>query len=436
MPTEIIFYSIIILLLLVCSAFFSGSEISFQASNNTRLKKAADEGHKVSRLALNMSEKFTQPLAAILIGNNLVNNAASSSATILAMLVINKITGESNDGAASVAATIFTTIIVLAFGEIIPKIICKMHADKVVLWVAIPIKVLNIILFVPIIIVTGLIKLLSLIWGKDKSENEPTVTKEELSTMIDTAEEEGVMDEDKSELLQSTIEFQDTTVEEIMTARINMTDFDIDDRDAAFEIIEQSRFSRIPVYEGDIDNIIGMLYLNHYYRKLAEYDGDKSKIDLSSLLLKPKMIHKTMKLPAALAMMRKEKMHIAIVVDEFGGTLGLVTMEDILEEIVGEIWDESDVIVSMIAQTGENTYDVSGEMNIDDFFYEIDFQDPNFECDYSTVGGWAIEMLDANPHTGDSFNYKNLCIIVTEMDDMRVTKLTVLVSPIDDEDEE
>ena len=148
------------------------------------------------------------------------------------------------------------------------------------------------------------------------------------------------------------------------------------------------------------------------------------------------MIHKTMKLPAALAMMREEKIHLAIVIDEFGGTLGIVSMEDILEEIVGEIWDESDEIVSLIERTGDNTYDVSGEMNIDDFFYEIEFEDDDFECEYSTVGGWAVEALDADPHVGDSFTYKNLCVIVTEMDEFRVVQLTVLVSPTDDEDEE
>lgn len=425
----------IILLMIVFSAFFSGSEIAFSSASKTRLKKSVEDGSKISKTALNMAEKFTKPLAAILIGNNLANIASSTSATVLAMALIgtNGIL-KIDDGAASVTSTIVMTLIVLIFGETVPKILCKKHADKVVLWFAIPIKILSVILFIPVAIVTGIVKLLSLIWGKDKADNEPTVTEEELSTIIDTAEEEGVMDEEKSELLQSTIEFQDTTVEEVMTARINMTDFDIEDIEGAFDVIENSRFSRIPVYEGDIDNIIGILYLNHYYRKLSEVDGNKSLIDIRCLLLKPKFIHKTMKLPAALAMMRREKVHIAIVIDEFGGTLGLVTMEDILEEIVGEIWDESDVIVSMIQKTGDNTYDVSGEMNIDDFFYEIDFKDNDFECEYSTMGGWAVEQLDADPHTGDSFNYKNLCVIVTEMDDMRVTKLTVLVKPTEDEE--
>lgn len=423
-------YLLIILICLIFSAFFSGSESSYNAANKGRLKKAAESNVPLAKLAFRISEHYTTTLSAILIGNNLANIAASTMATLLATQIIK------NDGIASLVATVTLTLIVLIFGEIIPKIVCKTHADKVVRWVAVPIRIITILLYPLVFIVTLIVRLISKLWGKDKADNEPTVTEEELSTIIDTVEEEGVIDENKSELLQSTLEFQDTTVEEIMTARINMTDLDIEDKlEESLKIIDESRYSRIPVYEGDIDNIIGILYLNHYYKQLAELDGDASKIDLRTLLLKPKMIHKTMRLPAALAMMREEKVHLAIVVDEFGGTLGIVTMEDILEEIVGEIWDESDEIVSMIQRTGENTYDVSGDMNIDDFFYEIEFEDNDFECDYSTVGGWAVEELDADPHVGDSFTYRNLCVIVTEMDEMRVTKLTVLVTPAEEDEE-
>lgn len=421
--------ALIIFCSLVLSAFFSGSESSFNAANKGRLRKAAESGKSSAKIAYSITEHYTYALSAILIGNNLANIAASSMATLIAASLI------TNDALASLTSTVVLTLIVLIFCEIIPKVICKRHADKVVKWVAIPIRIITIILYPVVLIITLFVKLLSKIWGKDKNDNEPTVTGEELSTIIDTVEEEGVIDENKSELLQSALEFQDTTVEEVMTARINMVDIDIDDNLSVTEkIIDESRYSRIPVYEDDIDNIIGILYLNHYYKKLAEYDGDVSQIDIRSLLMKPKLIHKTMKLPAALAMMREEKVHLAIVIDEFGGTLGLVSMEDILEEIVGEIWDESDEIVSMIQQTGEHTYDVSGDMNIDDFFSEINFEDNDFECDYSTVGGWAVEQLDADPHVGDSYTYKNLCVIVTEMDDLRITELTILVNPVEDEE--
>ncbi|MBE6548178.1 MAG: HlyC/CorC family transporter [Ruminococcaceae bacterium] len=429
-------YLLIIFVCLLFSAFFSGSEIAFNTANRSRLKKSADAGSSTARMAYNTAENFTTSLSTILIGNNLANIAASTAATVIAIKMFVRY-GNGNESLASLVSTLVLTFIVLIFGEIIPKVICKKYADKVAKIVVIPIKVLTVLLYPIVFIVTLIVKLLSKIWGKEKAENAPTVTEDELSTIIDTVEEEGVIDEDQSELLQSTLDFQDTTVEEVMTARINMVDIDIeDDLENIVQTIDESRYSRIPVYEDDIDNIIGILYLNHYYKELAEHDGDYSKIDIRSLLLRPKMIHKTMKLPAALAMMREEKIHLAIVIDEFGGTLGIVSMEDILEEIVGEIWDESDEIVSMIERTGENTYDVSGEMNIDDFFYEIEFEDSEFECEYSTVGGWAVESLDADPHVGDSFTYKNLCVIVTEMDEFRVVKLTVLVTPADDEDDE
>lgn len=428
-------YILIIFVCLIFSAFFSGSEIAFNTANKSRLKKSAEAGSSTAKMAYKTAENFTISLSTILIGNNLANIAASTAATVIAIRLIVDY-GNGSESLASLVATLVLTFIVLIFGEIVPKVICKKYADKVAKIVVIPIRVLTVILYPLVFIVTLMVRLLSKIWGKENTDNSPTVTEDELSTIIDTVEEEGVIDEDKSELLQSTLEFQDTTVEEVMTARINMIDIDIeDDMENITQIIEESRYSRIPVYEGDIDNIIGVLYLNHYYKELANYDGDYSKIDIRSLLLRPKMIHKTMKLPAALAMMREEKIHLAIVIDEFGGTLGIVSMEDILEEIVGEIWDESDEIVSMIERTGENTYDVSGDMNIDDFFYEIEFEDNEFECEYSTVGGWAVEALEADPHVGDSFTYKNLCVIVTEMDELRVVKLTVLVSPVDDEDD-
>jgi CBS domain containing-hemolysin-like protein len=278
------------------------------------------------------------------------------------------------------------------------------------------------------------------------------VTEEELSSIIETVEEEGVIDEDKSELLQSTLDFRDTTVEEIMTPRIDMTAFDIaDSPEEISRLVDESRYSRIPVFEDSIDNIIGILFLNHYYKKMSEGNSVED-LNLREMLMEPCFIHKTMRLPAALSLLRERKMHLAIVVDEYGGTLGLVTMEDILEELVGDIWDESDEIVTECVKTGDNTYEVSGDMNIDDFFAEIEFEPHDFSCEYSTVGGWAIEMLNADPHVGDSFTYSDaenpekdddedeeahteLYIVVAGMDDMRVTKLTVLVKKPTPEEE-
>lgn len=424
-------YIIIIAVMLVLSAFFSATETSFNFANRMRLKKSAESGNKISRIAYGITENFTATLSAILIGNNLANIAASSAATLVVMSLLSDI--PNGNVWAPVISTAVTTLIVLTFCEIIPKVLAKRFADTSVRWFSIPIKIITFILYPLVFIVTFLITVLRKLWGRDDKDS-PTFTDEELSSIIETVEEEGVIDEDKGELLRSTLDFPETTVEEIMTPRIDMTAVDIDDDIASIDaVLREERYSRVPVYENSIDNIIGVIYLNHYYKTLSE-NPEMTNDGMRQLLIKPCFLHKTMKLPAAMNILRERKTHLAVVIDEYGGTMGIVTMEDILEELVGEIWDESDEIVNEITQTGEYTYDVSGDMNIDDFFSEIDFECPNdFECEYSTVGGWAVEMLQADPHIGDSFNYENLCIVVTEMDDMRITKLTVLVNPVEDE---
>ena len=424
-------YGFIILLMLVLSAFFSGSEISFNAANKMRLRKAGEAGSKTAKLANKISEHFTIALSAILIGNNLANIAASTAATSIAIALLSGVSG--GDAIASTLATVIMTIIVLIFGEIVPKLLCKQHADTVVMWIAIPVLILMIVLSPAVAVVMGLLWVLRLIWGKDKNEG-VDVTEEEFSSIIDTVEEEGVIDEGQSDLLQSTLEFHETTIEEVMTPRIDLTTIDIDDdRESIIDTIENSTYSRIPVYEDSIDNIIGILYLNQYYRAAV----DDPNADIREMLMKPCFLHKTMYLPDALRHLRDRRTHIAIVIDEFGGTMGVVTIEDILEELVGDIWDESDEIITDIVKTGENTYEVLGEANIYDFFNEIDYEPRDFESDYSTVGGWAIENLNSDPHVGDSFTSGRLYVIVTEMDEMRVTKVTaVLNKPSEDNEDE
>ena len=429
-------YLIIIILMVLLSAFFSSSEIAINSLNLTRLKKAVDAGDKTAKVAYDLSENFTSTLCTILIGNNLVNTAATTAATALILNLLTKHQIAGADELAPVLTTIIMTVIILIFAEILPKNMGKMHPERWSRLVAYPIRVLTWILFPVVYVVTAAMRLFRRVWGTD-DEDAPTVTEEELSTIIETVEEEGVIDEEQGELLQSTLEFPETTVREIMTPRIDMVQIDIeDDPEAILKIAEQSRYSRIPVYRDSIDNIVGILVLNHYYKELTKVGGHVELIDLESLLIKPKLVHKTLRLPNALGVMREHKTHILVVVDEFGGTMGIVTMEDILEELVGDIWDESDEIIKEFRKTGDNTYEVSGDMNIDDFFAEIEHEDNEFECEYKTMGGWAVEATDADPHVGDSFTYKNMCIVVDEMEDMRVTQLTVLVTPVEiDEDD-
>ena len=414
---------IVILVCILLSAYFSASEIAFNSANKMRLRRAAEDGSKTAKIAFSIVEKFTTALSAILIGNNLANIAISTCTTLI---VINLF--KDQVAVASSVATVLVTVVILIFGEIIPKVLAKQNADTVVHFIAIPTRILTIILSPFVGIVLLLLAVLRKIWGKDHKDDDPTVTEDEIVTIIDTIEEEGLIDEEQSELLQSTLDFRDTTIEKIMTPRIDMTamDIDADEAEIAEMLSDNAQYSRLPVYEDSIDNIIGILSLTRYYKASL---GDE-KPDIRALLMKPCRLHKTMKLPAALAKLRDHKMHLAVVIDEFGGTLGIVTMEDILEELVGDIWDDTDVIVTECLATGENTYEVACDMNIDDFFEEIDFAKPeDFVCEYTTMGGWAIEMLDSDPHVGDSFRFGNLFVIVAQMKNECVTKLTVLVEP-------
>ena len=423
-------WAYLVIFVMVClSAYFSASEIAFNSANKMRLRRAAEGGSETAKIAYDITEKFTTVLSAILIGNNLANIAVSTCTTLIVLNLF-----KNNVALASTLATIAVTVVILIFGEILPKVIAKQNADSVVRFIAIPTRILTIILSPFVFIVMLLINVLRKIWGKDHKDDDPTVTEDELVTIIDTIEEEGLINEEQGELLQSTLDFRDTTVEKIMTPRIDMTAMDIDsDEYRITEMLsDNAQYSRLPVYSESIDNIIGILSLTRYYKATL----GEEKPDIRALLMKPCRIHKTMKLPAALAKLRDAKMHLAVVIDEFGGTLGIVTMEDILEELVGDIWDDTDVIVTECISTGENTYEVACDMNIDDFFAEIDFAKPeDFSCEYTTMGGWAIEMLDSDPHVGDSFRYENLFVIVAQMKKECVEKLTVLVEPNPAEDE-
>ncbi len=423
-------WAYVVIFVMICfSAYFSASEIAFNTANKMRLRRAAEAGSLTAKTAYRIAENFTTSLSAILIGNNLANIAVSTCTTLIVMNLF-----KDNVALASTVATILVTVVILIFGEILPKIMSKQYANSVVRVIAIPTRVLTVLLSPIVFVVMALLFVLKKIWGSDRKDDEPTVTEDELVSIIDTVEEEGVIDEEQGDLLQSMLDFHDITVEKVMTPRIDMTALDIDDDPQRINVTlsDTTQFSRLPVYEDSIDNIIGILSLTRYLKATMD-DGE---VDIRSLLLKPCKLHKTMKLPAALAKLREAKVHLAIVIDEFGGTLGVISMEDILEELVGDIWDDTDIIVTECVSTGENTYEVKGEMNIDDFFEEVDLEKPaDFACEYSTMGGWAIEMLEADPHVGDSFRSENLFVIVSQMDEERVTKLTVLIEPKTEEEE-
>lgn len=415
---------IAIVILIAFSAFFSGSEIAYASVNKRRLKKNAEERNTLSlRLAEYISENYDKALSTILIGNTLVNLAASSVATIIMVGLM----GER--GAAY--ATIIMTVLILIFGEIMPKIVASSISDSFVVDVALPLRFLMLITTPVVFVVMKFVNLVSKLWSKD--DQEPSVTEEELVSIIETVEDEGVIDEDQSELIQSAIEFSDVTAQEIITHRVDMVALDVDeDWDTILDIAMNSPYSRIPVYEGSIDNIIGILVLNHFFKNLV----DQPQFSIRDQLMEVCFIHKSMKLPAVLAELKRRRVHIAVVTDEYGGTLGILTMEDVLEQLVGDIWDETDEIETEFEETAPNHYTVSGDMSIYDFLDEVGLDSDDFEGDYTTLGGLAIERLGGYPQVGDSFEYDNLTITVKEVDDLRVTELDVVAQEVPEEEDE
>lgn len=404
-----------IIILVALSAFFSGAEIAYASANRMRLKKASESGRMRDRIAYYIYENYSAALSTILIGNNLVNIAASSIAAVIAI---------SLGGEGFVAyATAIMTVLILIFGEIMPKIIAKEHCDGFSRAVAVPLRILMFLTRPVVWIVMGIVNLLSRLWSQ--TVDSPSVTEEDLAAIIETVEDEGVIDEDRSELLQSALEFSDITAQEILTPRVDMLAIDIDDStDEIIDLALSSPYSRIPVYEGSIDHIIGVLYLNHFLKDII----DQRDMNIRPMLMDVCFIHKTMKLPAVLDELKRRKLHIAIVTDEYGGTLGLVTMEDVIEQLVGEIWDETDEIVDEFTSIAPNLYEVSGDLSIYELFEYLEIDEDSFEGDYTTAGGWAIGMLGGYPQVGDSFTYENLTVTVSKVEDLRITQLQVKVA--------
>jgi putative hemolysin len=401
----------LLVFLIACSAFFSGSEIAVATANKIRLKNAADTGNKRAKLAQKIADNFTEFLSTVLVGNNLVNIAASSAATVLAVYYFG------NRGQA--IAPIVMTVIILIFGEILPKILATETADRAVLIFAPLLKICTVV-FKPIVfVVTKLVDKLSKLWTPPE---QPSVTDEELVEIVDTIEEEGVISEREGELIRSAIVFSETTAHEILTPRVDVTAVDIDD--PVEEILadeELMNHSRVPVYEDTIDNIIGILNTKQLLKAAI---ADK-KPDIRRLMREPLFVHMTMTTADLLQEFRERRLHMAVVVDEYGGTMGILTLEDVLEEIVGEIWDEKDVIESDYTQDVDGAWIVDGLMQISELLELAELDDREFESEYTTVGGWATEMLDRFPEVGDSFSYQDLIITVTKTDNMRVDKLRV-----------
>ena len=410
---------IIVIICLLGSAFFSSCETAYNLANESQLEKEAENG-LLNRLAYKIAKHYNFALSSLLIGNNIVNFTLSMLATTISVRLI------LNEGTAATVATLVSTIVVLIFGEIVPKVIAKAHSKLLIKLFSAPLFFFMIIFSPFAFLINGIIKLINRLFVKDVDN---TVTPDELASIIETGEEEGSIDEEKSELLQSAIDFNETSIKEIMIPRVDMIAIDInDDIDEILKTVNETPYSRIPVYDSSIDDIIGILVTQKLLKLLV--DTPKEEIDIRSLLVEPYYIHMTVKLPDALDVLREERTHIMIVLDEFGGTMGIATMEDILEELVGEIWDEDEEAENDIVEFAPDKYTVEGDMNIFDFFDALDFDEGDFESEYTTVGGWAIEMCEGFPEIGSTFTYKNLTVTIDNIEDHRITTLSVVVEPI------
>ena len=407
-----------IVLCLIGSAFFSASEMSYSSCSALRLENLEEEGSRQAKTARYILEHFDDTLSTILIGNNLVNIASSSLASVLLILLLGSRAGEQY----AWASTAVMTILVIICGETIPKITAKKNANRFALSFAYPVRVLMVLLAPVVWVVVKLIRLLMLPFKGSEEEEDPEAAVEELQNIIETAEDEEVLDEERSELVRSAIDFSDIMASEVMTARVDVYAIDIeDDWEKILAQVDGSPYSRLPVYQESIDNIIGVLYLNRFLKALTESDHT----DIRSLLMPPVYIYKTMKLPDVLNRLRKAKQHLAIVSDEYGGTLGVVSMEDVMEQIVGDIWDETDTVEQEVVQRAENEFEVDGDMVIADFLELVGIREEDFEAESETVGGWTVEMFGEFPKAGDSFSYQNMDLTVLSMDGRRVEKVLV-----------
>ena len=417
-----------IVLCIMFSALFSASEMALSSANKVRIENDAEEGNKRAQKTLQLIENFDDSLSAILIGNNLVNIAASSISSVLVILL----TGSDE---LTWIATVVITVLVIIFGETIPKITAKQNATRFSLKITPFVRFLSIVLKPLVKAVVWLVNLLTPKKELEEDEEDEDESIEELATIIETAEDEGVLDEDQKELLIAAIDFADISAYEVMTARVDIDAIDIEDSmEEIMELVNSTPFTRLPVYEDSIDNIVGVLHLNDLLKELAKND----KADIRSILMEPVFVYRTTKLPSVLQALREANQHMAIVTDEYSGIDGIITMEDVLEEVVGEIWDENDLVEEEIVEKSEREYELDGDLNIYDFLeiVEMDEDDYESEFDSETVGGWVMEMLERFPVVGDEVRYENFTLKVIEAEERRVDKLLLTIDEKEEEEED
>ena len=413
----------LIVILIVCSAFFSATETALNSANKIRLKNMADNGSHAAQRTLNVLAKYDKALTTILIGNNIVNIACSSIATILAINLVGEKYG-------SLVSTIATTVIVLIFGEVMPKSIAKDFAEPMAM-IASGIISFLMGIFTPFSAFFILLKKgLSKIFHRKESVS---MTEEELKVMIDEIEDEGVLETQESNLVRSALEFDEITVDEIITPRVRITAVEAGENiDDVRKKFLQEEYSRMPVYERTLDNIIGIITEKEFFKQYEK----SSDFTIRSIMQETIYLPQMQKLSEVFRTMQKQKCHMSVVLDQHGGTLGIVTMEDILEELVGEIWDESDEVKSPVTVVGNNIFEVYGDVSLNSLRRFLEARDipADIESEAHTVAGWVLGLFGSIPKSGDVISSGCFTVTVLDAAELRVNRVRIEIRNTESEE--
>ena len=413
---------LIILALLLCADYLAVCETSFASVSRIRLKTAMERGDRQANKAMYVCEHFDKAITTILIGTNIVHLSCASYVTVL----VTRRWGIS----AVTLSTFVTTIVVFFVGEMLPKSIAKKYSLRLALGTA-----SSLVFFMHLLtpVSFALTKIGEFASHLTRGDSEVSVTEDELYDIIESMTDEGNLDSEQGDLVHSALAFGDLTAESILTARVDMETIDVDDPlDEVLAQVKASRHSRIPVYQDSVDNIIGVLQIRRFMR---EYLRKREKTDLRSLLDEPYFVHQSAKIDELLSVMSSKKINMTIVTDSYGGTVGIVTVEDILEELVGEIWDEDDEVVEPCVDHGDGSYSFDAGVDIEDAFAFMDYEDPDeTDFDHKLLGEWVYEQFEAIPREGDSFSYNGLRVTVEKVQQRRIMKLRIQRLPEGRED--
>lgn len=414
---------VLIAVLLVISAVCSATETAFSSCNRIRLKKLADSGSKSAQKAVKICDNFDKALTAILIGNNVVNIASSSLATVI-------FTEKFGSGSVGIA-TLVMTVLVLIFGEILPKSLAKENAESFSIFMAAPLSAFMFIITPLTVIFMGIKNGFTKLVGKKNAQ--PSVTEEELKYIIDEIEDEGVLEEQESDLVRSALDFDEITISKILVPRVNIVGVEINDNmDKIRDLFVTNRYSRLPVYENDIDHIVGVLHQSDFFEMYIN-----GKTNIADAMNDPLYITENKHISEILRIMQREKVHMAVVVDQYGGTEGICTLEDIIEELVGEIYDESDEEDTSFINTAENSYDISADLSVSDFLEKLDLPEDTIDTERNSMGGWVMDLLDRIPEQYETLEFPPFKMKIIMADEQKIDRIKIRYEkPVSDDEEE